>query len=155
MTSYSHAASLPATDRSIRFQVFRTSVPTRLVQTFRFADSSRPPSCPTLNLLFPPVAACNFHEENAKPGRDTHGDGDRRASSPRIRTNQGTSGCLSGPALSWSGQRQPSGSLRKHRILTTSTEPFRGFLPFSFRVQMIWNGTEKGWGRKIQTHLPV
>ena len=35
MTSYSHAASLPATDRSIRFQVFRTSVPTRLVQTLQ------------------------------------------------------------------------------------------------------------------------
>ena len=110
-----------------------------------------PPSFSYSEPSLAPVAACNFHEENAKPGRDTHGD--RRASSPR--TNQGTSGCLSGPALSWSGQRQPSGSLRKHRILTTSTEPFRGFLPFSFRVQMIWNGTEKGWGRKIQTHLPA
>ena len=140
-----------ARDRSI-YQVsdLQDLCPRGSFRRCRFADSSRPPSCPTLNLLFPPVAACNFHE-NAKPGRDTHGD--RRASSPR--TNQGTSGYLSGPALSWSGQRQPSGSLRKHRILTTSAEPFRGFLPFSFRVQMIWNGTEKGWGRKIQTHLPA
>ena len=153
LLSASATPTLPATDRSVRIQVFRTSVCPHEARSdvAGLQTSSRPPSCPTLNLLFPPVAACNFHEENAKPGRDTHGD--RRASSPR--TNQGTSGCLSGPALSWSGQRQPSGSLRKHRILTTSTEPFRGFLPFSFRVQMIWNGTEKGWGRKIQTHLPA
>ena len=147
--SYTDAA---ATDRSVRIQVFRTSVCPHEARS-DVTGLQTPPSFSYSEPSLAPVAACNFHEENAKPGRDTHGD--RRASSPRPRTNQGTSGCLSGPALSWSSQRQPSGSLRKHRILTTSTEPFRGFLPFSFRVQMIWNGTEKGWGRKIQTHLPA
>ena len=130
LLSASSTPTLPATDRSVRIQVFRTSVCPHEARS-DVTGLQTPPSFSYSEPSLAPVAACNFHEENAKPGRDTHGDGDRRATaqaapeSEQTRARQGV--C---PALSRSASAGRLSSKATHRPnnLNGSIQTFRGFL---------------------------